>query len=92
MKVVFDDEALDDLRLIFAYIAKDNPIVAREVVARIFDLVESLETPELKAIGRPGLDVGTRELISYPYILVYKIHESRGEIVVISIVHGAQDR
>jgi toxin ParE1/3/4 len=43
-------------------------------------------------MGRPGLVEGTRELIEYPYIIVYKVDERRREIIVISVVHGARDR
>ncbi len=43
-------------------------------------------------MGRPGLDPGTRELIAYPYIIVYEVHEDRGEIEVLEVVHGARDR
>jgi len=32
----------------------------------------------------------TRELIEYPYIIVYRVDEQRHEIVVFSILHGAQ--
>ena len=39
-----------------------------------------------------GLDPGTRELIEYPYIIVYEVHEDRGDVVVLSVVHGAQAR
>jgi toxin ParE1/3/4 len=35
---------------------------------------------------------GTRELIEYPYIIVYRVDEQRREIVVISIIHGVLDR
>jgi len=92
MRVVFDDEALDDLQRIFAWIAKDNRRAAESLVARIFDKAELLATPGLAEMGRPGLDPGTRELIHYPYIIVYEVHEDRGDIVVLSVVHGAQDR
>lgn len=51
-----------------------------------------LGTPGLANMGRLGLVEGTRELLEYPYIIVYKVYEERDEIVVISIVHGAQDR
>ena len=34
----------------------------------------------------------TRELLEWPYIIVYKVDEDRDEIVVVSVVHGAQDR
>ena len=43
-------------------------------------------------MGRPGLVEGTRELVEAPYIIVYKVFEDRGEIVVLSVVHGARDR
>jgi toxin ParE1/3/4 len=92
MRVVFDDEALDDLQRIFAWIAKDNRPAAERLVARVFDKVERLARPQFTYTGRPGLDPGTRELIEYPYIIVYEVHEDRGEIVVLSVVHGAQDR
>ena len=43
-------------------------------------------------MGRPGLVDGTRELIEYPYIIVYRADEERDEIVVLSIIHGARRR
>ncbi|RZI38471.1 type II toxin-antitoxin system RelE/ParE family toxin, partial [Herbaspirillum sp. HC18] len=39
-----------------------------------------------------GLVEGTRELLEWPYIIVYKVYEDREEVVIVSIVHGAQDR
>jgi plasmid stabilization system protein ParE len=92
MKVVFDDEALDDLQRIFVEIAQDNPAAAGALVGRIFDKAERLATPELTHMGRPGLDPGTRELIEYPYVVVYEVHEDREEVVVLYVVHGARDR
>ena len=56
MKVIFDDEALDDLQRIFAWIAKDNRRAAENLLARIFDKAERLAAPELTEMGRPGLD------------------------------------
>jgi plasmid stabilization system protein ParE len=43
-------------------------------------------------MGRPGLVEGTRELLEWPYIIVYKVYEDREEVVIVSIGHGAQDR
>ena len=74
------------------WVAKDNPRAADDIIARVFDKVENLLAPELTYMGRPGLDPGTHELIEYPYIIVYEVHEDRGDIVVLSVVHGAQDR
>jgi toxin ParE1/3/4 len=43
-------------------------------------------------MGRPGLAPGTRELIEFPYVIVYEVHESRREVEVLSIAYGARDR
>lgn len=92
MRVTFDPAARSELDRIFAWIAKDNPRAALEMIARIEAKVMRLGAPGLANMGRPGLVGGTRELVEYRYIIVYKVYEERNEIVVISIVHGAQDR
>jgi toxin ParE1/3/4 len=43
-------------------------------------------------MGRPGLVEGTRELVEHPYIVVYEVREIEREIVVVAVLHGAQDR
>jgi toxin ParE1/3/4 len=92
MRVTFDPAARRELDRVFEWIAKDNPRAAFEMIARIEAKVMRLGTPGLANIGRPGFVEGTRELLEYPYIIVYTVYEERDEIVVISIVHGAQDR
>jgi toxin ParE1/3/4 len=92
MKVTFEPAAQDDLDRIFAWIARDNPRAALEMIARIEHRVMRLENRELTHMGRPGLVEGTRELLEWPYIIVYKIDGVRQEIVIVSIAHGAQDR
>jgi plasmid stabilization system protein ParE len=51
MRVVFDEEALEDLRRIFEWISKDNPKAADALVTRIFDKAERLAAPELSQTG-----------------------------------------
>ena len=41
-------------------------------------------------MGRLGLVPGTRELLEWPYIVVYKV--AGDEAVIVSVVHGARDR
>jgi toxin ParE1/3/4 len=91
MRVVFDDEALEDLQRIFEWISKDNPKAADALVTRIFDRAERLAAPELSHMGRPGLVDGTRELVEGPYIIVYKVFDD-GKIVILTVAHGARDR
>jgi plasmid stabilization system protein ParE len=67
-----------------------HPRAAAEMVWRIQQQINRLEIDELAHMGRPGFIEGTRELIEYPCIIVYKAFEDRGEITVLSIVHGAR--
>ena len=92
MRVSFDPAARDELDHIFAWIAKDNPRAALEMIARIEAKVMRLGTPELSQMGRPGQVPSTRELIEWPYIIVYKVYLDRDDIVIVSVIHGAQDR
>jgi plasmid stabilization system protein ParE len=79
MRVTFDSAAKDELDDIFAWIAKDNPRAAYEMIARIEAKVMQLEIPQLAHMGRPGVIEG-------------KVFEDRDEIVVLSVAHGARDR
>jgi toxin ParE1/3/4 len=75
-----DDEA--------AYIAKDNPRAAGEIVNRILDSVEALA--EHTAIGRPGRVPGTRELVvtGTPYLVPYRVKGRTVEIL--RVFHGSR--
>ena len=92
MKVRFEPAARVELDHVYDWIAKDNPRAALDMVARIEAKVMGLETRELTNMGRPGLVEGTRELLEYPYIIVYRVDQARNEIIVVSVVHGARDR
>src|SRR5580693_8088075 len=72
MRGAFDPAARDELDDIFQWIAKDSPRAAHDLIARIEAKVMRLELPELTHMGRPGLVEGTRELLEWPYIIVYK--------------------
>src|SRR5216683_675151 len=54
MRIRFDPDASDDLDRVFAWIAKDNPRAASEMIARIESKVMRLAIPELTHMGRPG--------------------------------------
>jgi toxin ParE1/3/4 len=92
MKVIVRESAEDDLDQIFAWIARDNPRAAADVISRIRNQINRLETDSLAHMGRPGLVEGTRELIEYPYIIVYKVYDEAREVVVLSITHGTRER
>lgn len=92
MKLVFDERALSDLKRIYNWIAKDNAMAAKAVVERLFASIEHLVL--FPHMGRAGRDKDTQEWVvpRLPYIIVYEIDAARDEVIVIAVVHGAQDR
>ncbi len=84
MKVVYTDEALNNLDGILAFIANNYPTIAaafekrlRTVVARIGAWPESAE----QVAERPGVRVVP--LIRYPYKIFYRITSEAVEILYI---------
>ena len=89
MKLVIREEALDDLDGIYDWIAKDNQDAAIRVVRVLRQSMNRILLPELVNIGRPGRKKGTRELVEWPYIIVYKVSDDREVVTIFSVVHGA---
>jgi toxin ParE1/3/4 len=90
MRLIFDEDALDDLHGIFSWIEKDNPRAAQRLIDRIFRKLELLLNPGFARMGRIGREPGTHELIERPYIIVYEVREQRQEIIVLAVFHGAR--
>ncbi len=92
MRLVFDERALSDLEGIFDWIRKDNPAAAKAVVERIFASVEHLA--KFPQMGRAGVDPGSFEWVvpRLPYIVVYETNADTDEVIIVGVVHGAQDR
>lgn len=81
-------QALEDLRGIYDYIARNSPAAARRVVATIREQADILR--EYPAIGRPGRLEGTRELVvsRYPYIIAYR--EKGAGVEILLVVHTSR--
>jgi toxin ParE1/3/4 len=88
MQVIWEEDALSDLRHIRQHIAKNNPVAARQVAERIREAVSLLaQHPE---IGRPGRVADTRELVvsDTPYLATYQI--AGDAVLILRVLHGAQ--
>lgn len=92
MKVVFRSTASDDVDRIYAWISKDSPAAADSVIIRILDSAEYLGW--FPYMGNDGRARGTHEWIvkGLPFIVVYEVHETAEEVVVIAVFHCAQNR
>lgn len=90
MKLVIREEAAEDLDDIHDWIAKDSPTSAVRVVRTLRGRMNDVLLPELVNIGRPGRSKGTRELVEWPYIIVYTVNEERSVVTIVGVVHGAR--
>ena len=89
MNIVWSPEAIEDLALLRAYIAEDDPAAAPRVVLHIIRSIEQL-LPDNPQIGRAGRVPGTRELViaRTPYIVPYRVR--RTTIQILRVYHGAR--
>ena len=92
MKLVFEDQALADLEDIFGWIAQDSPATAKIVVDRLFSSTELLIS--FPFMGHAGPVPATLEWVvpRLPYIVVYEVDQTREQVIVTAVFHGAQDR
>jgi len=80
-------QGLSDLEHLHDYVAKDNPDEAARVVETILRGLATLDT--FPGAGRKGTRVkGTRELVLYPYLIVYRVRS--GYIEVLALIHGSR--
>lgn len=89
MKVVWTDEAKAHLDGIYQYIKRDAPPYATQMVDKLTHRVGQLvDHPHLGRIVPKYDDANLRELIVYPYRLMYRLKTDR--IDIIAVFHGVQ--
>ncbi|MEQ1695751.1 MAG: type II toxin-antitoxin system RelE/ParE family toxin [Hyphomicrobiaceae bacterium] len=89
MTVLFRDEALEDLDEIARFIARDNPMVADWIIARIHEVIyDTLDAfPES---GRRADSAAYEFAVPHlPYLIVYLPREAG--IDVVGVFHTARD-
>lgn len=88
MTVVWSARAVRHLDRLRAFIARDRPGAAGNVVAAILGHVDRLA--QHPGLGRAGRVPGTRELVVHgtPYLVPYRVRNDRLEII--AIFHGRQ--
>jgi len=89
VKIRWTMPAADQMRMIFDYIAADNPTAAGRTVKRIHEAIRSIA--HMPYAGRIGRVDGTLEITvsGTSYVIAYKILENM--IHVLAVFHGAQE-
>ena len=86
-RIRWTTEAAAQFETFVIRIRERNPEAARALAQTLLDRLAQLQT--FPGLGRPGDRPGTRELVSSPYVIVYRIRHDVAEIL--HIWHGAQD-
>lgn len=90
MKVEWAEPAELDLGDIYAYIARDVPVYAEQLVDRIIQTVDLLHEQPL--IGREVPEAerdDVRELIFQNYRIIYLVKTDH--LYVVAVIHGSRD-
>ena len=89
-KVVWTEPALEDLKDLIDYIARDSRIYAQRFGIRLVEAPERLEDfPHVGRVVPEFSDESIREIFCGSYRIIYQV---RGEICyIVSIIHGSRD-
>lgn len=90
MKILWTDPAIEDLRNLHSYIAKDSEVYASSFVERIILVVEKLANfPRLGRVVPEAEKETLRELLYHNYRIIYRIN---GELIeIIAVIQGRRD-
>ena len=72
-QIRWETEAADQTEAAVKHIQQDNPTAARNVAQAVIDRIEQLAA--FPGLGRLGEVKGTREIVSPPYVVVYRSTE-----------------
>ncbi|MGA2030147.1 MAG: type II toxin-antitoxin system RelE/ParE family toxin [Verrucomicrobiota bacterium] len=90
-KVIWDDEAIEELGQIVRYIARNNPIAARKTGDAIFDKAGTLGSfPQLGKVFRKLNREDVREISVSPYRIIYHVKDFERSVRILKVWHGAR--
>ncbi|WP_028672171.1 type II toxin-antitoxin system RelE/ParE family toxin [Saccharospirillum impatiens] len=87
MRLVYTDEAIEDLKRLREFIAVHNPSAARTIAAELVGKVELL--PDFPKMGAPveiaPIPGSIRDMVFGKYVVRYSVHESA--IIILRVWH-----
>ncbi len=90
-KIIWSEQARDDLQSIVLFIAKDNPEAAASFGYLLMSKVDVLEQfPELGRVVPEENDESVREIIFRSYRIIYKVWPEKKIVAVSRLWHGAR--
>lgn len=90
-KIIWTEQALDDLQSIVLFIAQENNTVAESFGFRLMSKVDLLaKFPEIGRVVPEKNDETIREVVLRPYRIIYQVLSEKQMIAVIRVWHGAR--
>ena len=90
MKIVWTEPAVEDLRELYAYIARDSDVYASGFGERLILAAErAAKYPNAGRVVPENSDERVREVLYQHYRLIYRIGDNQFE--VLAVIHGARD-
>ena len=89
-KVIWGDPALDDVRSVIEFVARDSPVYAERLATAILNAPKRLERfPQSGSVVPEFQMESIRELICNSHRIIYQI---RGDVCyVVAVVHSSRD-
>jgi plasmid stabilization system protein ParE len=90
VKLVYTDEAIDDLKRLREFIEVHNPSAAAKIAAELVSKIELL--PDFPKIGTPvemaPVPDSVRDMVFGKYVVRYSLHTS--VIIILRVWHGLE--
>jgi toxin ParE1/3/4 len=91
--IIWSKQALDDLRGIVVFIARDNPDAAAQFGYRLISKVDLLsEFPAMGRVVPEQKSTDVRELILRPYRIIYEVRDKENAVAIARVWHGARGK
>jgi plasmid stabilization system protein ParE len=90
-KIIWSEQARDDLQSIVLFIAQDNPPVAESFGYLLMSKVDVLaQFPQLGRVVPEENDETVREMIFRSYRIIYKVLLEKQMVAIARVWHGAR--
>jgi plasmid stabilization system protein ParE len=90
-KVLYSEDALDDLEAILDYIRADNPKAAERFGTALLNHIDLLQ--RFPYIGSPVVGrEGVRQMINTPILIYYHVQENPKVVEILHFWHGSRYR
>ena len=91
LAILWSGPALEDLRQIRTWVARDSPAAARRLASRIRKGVENLTDFPMAGRVVPEIGIKTyREIIVRPYRVIYEVRDNDA-VVILRVWHSHRD-